>query len=261
MRLVTVTLVANKCFIFVRQLKLFARKRNPDFPLESMRLMKLADKYHLDVVKNEIVSRLSADWPKDLEEWDLADVCSEFYADEGRSILRNDWPEDLVPEPISAAILAIEGKITGVLTAVFYDMYRAYRNCDWDEVISEPSSYLRKGARWSLAAKEQLHKLALIQVVVDRNLYMRVPLMFFDMAGVCETPDECKPLLKDKRDEVTVKLWQSRDPLAVFRRLRQWSADYISCELCGGCRDVLFVESKRTRDAIWSQITELVESS
>lgn len=241
MRLVTVTLVANKCFIFVRQLKLFARKRNPDFPLESMRLMKLADKYHLDVVKNEIVSRLSADWPKDLEQWDLADVCGEFYIHAGHFICLKDWPEDLLPEPISAALLAKEGRVTGILTSVFYDMYRVKRDSDWDKG-THVVSYFFKGARWSLATTEQM------------------PSIFINLEGNCETADECQPLLTNKRNEVTSEVWRTRDPIAVLRQLRHWSSEG-SSGLCGSCEEMVFTGTGRARDSIWSQITKLVESS
>jgi len=93
----------------------------------SRKLWQLADKYGLDLVKKEIVRRVSSDWPRNLQQWDLSDIRSESYED---SCHRTIWPEDLVPEPVSAAILAEEAGVRGVLTAVFYDMYRAVRSID-----------------------------------------------------------------------------------------------------------------------------------
>lgn len=222
----------------------------------------MADKYGLDLVKKEIVRRVSSDWPRNLQQWDLSDIRSESYED---SCHRKIWPEDLVPEPVSAAILVEEAGVRGVLTAVFYDMYRAVRSIDWDKDGSECLSYSFKGARWSLATTEHLHNLVLIQDVVDRTLQEYIPYVFIDKKGGrghervdCETAHRCRRLLNNKRKEVATKLRETRDPLAVLRRLCQWSK---KSGLCESCRKAVFDRSTNMRGSIWCRIEEMFRPS
>lgn len=201
-----------------------------------MKIWKLADKYELEYVKTEISSHLSADWPSDLSEWYNLDACFEAWSFRGMCFLRTPWPEDLLPDPVSAAILAKEAKIKGVLTAIYYDMYRAKRRIDWDkrqsEFVEDPC--FKKGARWNLAITEQLLNLSRIQDVIEQLLHAYLPMMFGDEdehevqdeeGPQCTTPKKCQPLLQNKRNEVTQKLWKSRDPLAVLHKLDRWSEE------------------------------------
>ncbi|KLO13609.1 hypothetical protein SCHPADRAFT_873886 [Schizopora paradoxa] len=241
---------------------LFTRKRNPDFPLQGMKLLKIADKYELDAIKNAIVSRMSTDWPKSLEEWDTIDANGALF--EGNFIRRSDWPEELIPEPISAAILAKEGKITDIMAATFYDVYRSYRFINWDNPgpTGVDTSYSHKGARWALATPEHLRKLLLIQEIIDRTLAQNSPFVFLQGAvgeGIegCQTAHICQPLVAKKAFEVVGDIWDSRDPLALLRQFIDWSNGSI---LCPFCKAEILDQASVTRTEIWEKVRRVAES-
>lgn len=233
-----------------------------------MRLLTLVDKYHLDVLKNKLIARFSADWPTDLVGWDITDVSSEMYEEafndetlddeDSREICRTDWPEEVLPEPISAAIFAKEAKVPSVLTAVFFDMYRAARDIDWDKVDPQCPSIRCKGARWSLATAEQLRKLFLVQDAIDKKLGHHIPYILTDddLDDACTSMPHCQRLRSDKYHEVTQKIWDTRDPLGVLRQLDRWGKE---AHLCSSCRDLLRLGVTYAKKWIWVSVKDVVE--
>lgn len=242
--------------------KYIMAKRNPDFPLMAMRIFKFADKYQMEEVKNELVARFSADWPKDLDEWDQLEFLRNPCIADDRSVRRSSWPEHLLPEPVSAAIFTMEAQVSNVLTAIFYEMYRAERYTDWDN--DDTCLVLEKGARWDMATVDQLRKLLHMQDIVQGVLSSKLPRIFLDSyRGFgpdevdCLTVQHCERILLNKRKTITSNFLESRDPLSVLRLFREWTEE---SDLCGERKGMARFESEDARRKIWLRITTCVYS-
>ncbi|KLO13611.1 hypothetical protein SCHPADRAFT_940271 [Schizopora paradoxa] len=147
------------------------RPRHPDFAKKSRGILWIADKYGMDGVKAHFIARLRADWPKTLAEWDRMDAIKETVVKFGR-VCVDTWPEELLPEPVSAAILAMEFGVEDILPSIFYEMLRCYSRVDWD-TLGETKTVFNpdeRGARWQLATAEILHLRNIIREEGDAKM-------------------------------------------------------------------------------------------
>ncbi|KLO13613.1 hypothetical protein SCHPADRAFT_827738 [Schizopora paradoxa] len=239
--------------------ELFSRKRNPDFPLLSSRLLTLADKYHLDVLKAKIIERFTADWPKTLEEWDALEAAGERLEERMSLFDRLNWPEELLPEPISAAIFAEKAKVPDILTAIFLDLYRASRKTDWDKAGPGPLFFIcGKGARWSMAPRELLFTLILIQGAIEGSIgyCVRDLLTDIEVEDGCRSNQTCQRLRNEKRHETTESIWECRDPLAALRSISEWSRETPS--VCESCRVWIVRRVPNARQIIWDAVRKVI---
>lgn len=225
----------------------------------SLRLLTLADKYHIETLKDKLIAHFSADWPRTLKEWDVLDIAREVHWHERtQPIDCTDWPEDLLPEPISALIFAQKARIPEILPALYLDIHRAARGVDWDIAKDNPSKHsIRKGARWNMATTQHLLTLLAVQGAIDSvvGLYTCDMLTDNELDEDCRTLRTCQPLRIEKLQDVTSDICISRDALAVLRSLTQWGREYPS--LCEPCREWIRLKVPLARERIWGKVGEV----
>lgn len=123
-------------------------------------LLALASKYQIDGLRSRIVSRIEADWPLCLDEWDRFNRTGIAKLPAGETSLDCCRWDTLLLEPIAAIHLARTLDIPSILPAAFYLLSRIPVDHLWDgccgahckELIRPSRLRGRKiGARWELA--------------------------------------------------------------------------------------------------------------
>ena len=221
-------------------------------------VLDIADKYDLAGLRATLASRFEGDWPKSLSEWDQVEGIREAFENSRCFISRKTWPEDLLPEPVSAARLAIQLKNPSLLTAVFYDLYRCRNDVDWDSTPTKTCLPLTKGARWQIANAEIYQTLWRLQQLLETRSAadLHRTLGYSDNCSMCKSLDVCQNVYTKKFYTTVHEILLSRDPLKVFRELGCWA---VSSGLCSYCKDVVMANSWAARRDTWEAIELLFQ--
>ncbi|KAF9561502.1 hypothetical protein CPC08DRAFT_635317 [Agrocybe pediades] len=94
----------------------FKKQRASDFPAIAA-VLRLSSKYLVEHLRQRCLSRLAADWPSTLAEWDRRERKS--TDESGRYV-----PRDFCPHPILVIELALDMNLPTILPAALYDLSR-----------------------------------------------------------------------------------------------------------------------------------------
>lgn len=141
----------------------FNLQQHEDLSYERLNaLIDISEKYQIDVIINQLVSHIEADWPLTLQEWDRYEIVSQNIWKTGS--FPSTWPKEMLPEPVTAIKLAQRLGIKSVLPAAFYDLTRIQYSDDWDQCVGEKEFCVhRKGARWKLLTAADHMQLGLVR--------------------------------------------------------------------------------------------------
>lgn len=139
--------------------ELHVQRLSPNTPLEVTGIVRLANKYMLDSLRDRLVQHVAEDWPRSLFDWDRqeAEIAS-MKGSIANTSRHHRLPgyeafPDCVPEPVAAILFAQEFGCPGILPAAFYQLARTSVKQDWD---TAKHMGLERLARWSLLDKEDL---------------------------------------------------------------------------------------------------------
>ena len=135
------------------------KRFDPNTPLIVSGVIRLADKYGIENLREHLIKVVASDWPTTLKEWDVFEI--EVKAVKEKLAVMNDdeqHSEDLhclrdhIPEPAAAIVFAHEFGCHQILPAAYYQLSTIEPNHDWnfDEDSSVPC------ARWELLSKDSL---------------------------------------------------------------------------------------------------------
>ncbi|KAI0685438.1 hypothetical protein C8T65DRAFT_712639 [Cerioporus squamosus] len=125
------------------------KRFDPDTPVVLGGVIRIADKYLIEPLRDRLIKQVPTDWPTTLQEWDRFDA-------EISAIQKGDKTVcDLIPEPVSAILFAQEFDCPRMLPAAFYQLSRinyahVWQNADRPRLAKVPV------ARWSLLDKDNL---------------------------------------------------------------------------------------------------------
>ncbi|KLO13612.1 hypothetical protein SCHPADRAFT_940272 [Schizopora paradoxa] len=221
----------------------FTRFRHPDFPQKSQVLLQLADKYGLDGIKSNLIELFKSHWPKTSAEWAHTDAIRDTVKEKKYTV--DTWPEELLPEPISAALIALQYNVKEVLPSIIYELYRCPPSADWDQQARERQSFKPegRGARWKMANVKILH---LRNIVAERGDSELTALWSYGcwvsitrssgFNSRCFENLKCDPILAAKRHEAL--RCPVGDWLKMSERIKA-AASSSAPGLCGTCENEL----------------------
>lgn len=215
---------------------------HPDFALKMYQIYDLLDKYDMVELKNSIVNRFTSDWPTTLDEWRQVDRTERSFCFTGFD--RSDWPTELLPEPMSAARLALKLNNPPLIASTFYYLYKADSAVDWDNpkpnlhpLIARPKVCFpsNKGARWGIIVDvhvyQLLHRLGqFIDGRVSRELTKLYDLL--PLKGNCSQPITCRTVSAQQTAAAYQDITSSRDPLPWICDADTWSILDLLCDAC-----------------------------
>ncbi|KLO13614.1 hypothetical protein SCHPADRAFT_940274 [Schizopora paradoxa] len=253
------------------------RPRRPDFPVKSLPLLRIADKYDLNsmgIIKASIIARLRSDWPTTPEVWDIVDELAEKVIRTRETCTVDTWPEEVLPEPVSAAILALELGVDDVLPAIFYEVHRCNPTVDWDRMVEKGWVFqlAKRGARWDKATTQILQIRDVIREEGERKIIALMSNMYrltevhrnmglprSCVIRKCFLPnDEGYPAII--RSMVKEVLTSSQDWLRTLRS----GVLQLRCEelgACDHCASRLDGKVREGRTELWKFLKETVASS
>ena len=163
------------------------KRFDPNTPLIVSGVIRLADKYCIESLREHLIKAVVSDWPTTLREWDIFQV--EIEAAKRRVGILNrekcasDWVHlcDHVPEPASAVVFAQEFGCPEILPAAFYQLMLISPSRRWED-----SDWRRIGlvARWSLLDKD-----ALLRYMTGVDAFLRYRPAPFELLS-----EECLPM-------------------------------------------------------------------
>jgi len=234
----------------------FTRPRHPDFPQKSQVLLRLADKYGLDNVKDSLIESFKSHWPKDFKEWEFVEVIRNAVI--GRSYTVATWPEALLPEPITAALMALQYNVKEILPSIFYELHKCRATADWDEHAKTGHQFKpdERGARWDMATAKILH---IRNIVAEKGEERVRNAMSHKYTGdrasmqsfTCPSTSVllCGPILSSKRNE----LLSCRDWLNTPERIKSWCS---SSGICYRCQNRLASMASEFDAAMWGDLVK-----
>ncbi|KAM5546236.1 hypothetical protein V8D89_000362 [Ganoderma adspersum] len=244
---------------------------DPDTPLVVSGVIRLADKYCIEKLREHLIKVVVSDWPTTLQEWDVFQV--EVEAAKQRVGILNsgkfvsDWDHvcNHVPEPASAIAFAQEFGCREILSAAFYQLMLTSPSCRWED------HYWRRiglVARWSLLDKDALRR---YMIGVDAFLrYRPAPHKLLsqecrpmtaegelDFASMERSP--CYTFSKLLLDRVWARNDGMRiDPLDLLQKCVEYGlspAKYsIPGSLCDRCDMAIFPRISSLRTQIWGRV-------
>ncbi|TFY59409.1 hypothetical protein EVG20_g7798 [Dentipellis fragilis] len=139
---------------------------DPDTPLKVRPLLRMADKFQIDALREHIVVQLVSDWPQTIRQWDRleSEIKIKEKASHQDDWYGEEWPniDDQYSEPASAIRLARDFNIPEILGSAFYHLSRIDIEHDWNasrgvDKHGEPtrvSNHHDRTARWNLLEKD-----------------------------------------------------------------------------------------------------------
>lgn len=221
----------------------------------------------MDSLRKRIVSRIEADWPLTLEEWDR-------FEETTHPKKPYDWDycprwETLLLEPVAAIRLARAHDIPQILPAAFYHLSKISVKDNWKECCSQHCNDVeeatsRYGARWDLADGDIFKRLVHGQQTLDDSRFVESRKIFRKITRLRKSVDtdtyhstECKNAFTEMMDNICRPLdaVSSRDILGCFQRIESY---LVTDGVCDPCRDMLLdyrcYDIPECREAIWSTL-------
>ncbi|PSR75832.1 hypothetical protein PHLCEN_2v8864 [Hermanssonia centrifuga] len=249
------------------------KKMDPDLPLRVRGILKLAEKYQIDSVRQLIIQRLEVDWPQNVSEWYLF-----VAAKERERILRNKsihspTIDSMFPEPASAIRLAMEFNIPSILPAAYYMLVQTDPSETW--TIATQNS----AARWQLLDNTDFvhyirgrHELATSLTSISESIYGFSDSWSTDGREFCHT-GRCDDILAKKSVDLDRGSQENAilpDPLKLLyqaqqkleesiERERDWSDyqdDDYAPELCYTCNMAVQSNISREMRKIWGRLPQ-----
>lgn len=134
------------------------KRFDPNTPLVVPGVIRLADKYCIEALREHLIKVVVADWPTSLQEWDVFQI--EIQAVKERLAIKNGGkkgPElehlcNYIPEPASAIVFAQEFGCPEILPAAYYQLLSISPHFEWDSDWKKMALV----ARWSLLDRDTL---------------------------------------------------------------------------------------------------------
>ena len=163
------------------------QRRDPAAYLGFLTLLKVSEKYQVDVVKRFVVAHLENDWPLSITEWSTQHAqlkqIETLHATSADPIADGLKPDDIFPEPAAAIRLAVDYSIPSILPAAFHCLSTINVEDDWDRHRSgswlfgaqgtesaPPIPFLRRTARWSLLDRDNVYRLLIGRSELGRRI-------------------------------------------------------------------------------------------
>ena len=135
------------------------KRFDPNTPLVVSGVIRLADKYGIESLREHLIKVVVSDWPTTLQEWVLFQIEIKGVKEKLDAI--NDglkprsnpsYLRDHIPEPASAIAFAQEFGCRQILPAAFYQLSTIEPYHDWDH----NGNTWEPRARWELLSKDDL---------------------------------------------------------------------------------------------------------
>ncbi|KAA1475917.1 hypothetical protein DENSPDRAFT_764192, partial [Dentipellis sp. KUC8613] len=250
---------------------------DPDTPMKVRPLLRAADKFQVDVLRDRIVAQLVSDWPQTIRQWDKLEsefkirletsVCDIWYDEYGPHV------DDQFPEPVSAIRLARDFNIPEILGTAFYHLSRINIEHDWDasrgiDKRGKPervSNYHQRTARWYLMEKEDYESVLrgrynLKTAAVKALSFSRVASRSEAAKAECPCSPECTAeKLYDFWREVHRDLVATRDVLGALRVHVEEILNTYDGHICVYCYMHASSHIYRCRMMLWENLDEYFE--
>lgn len=221
--------------------------------MKSRRILRLTKKYCLDKIQAHLIARLRSDWPKTLEEWDRILSVEDAIINVNPACTVDTWPDELLPEPVSAAILALEYGVNDVLPSIFYEMHRCYSSVDWDKLAETGAEFNigERGARWDIATVEILQLRNIIREEGERKLIACLPSLMRGTGGH-RYESECT---KESHPSICMEIMLSSRNWV--RALGQSRCPQMKSGLCSTCAIKFYDNVRVLRGDLWRFLVEM----
>ncbi|KAH8111522.1 hypothetical protein DFH11DRAFT_612619 [Phellopilus nigrolimitatus] len=224
------------------------KKYDPNNPEKVTGVLSMATKYHLDAVRQRVVSHVCSDWPTTLEEWDIF---------EGHVFTLIDMPYlycnsvEVTPEPVSAIVLARRFNIPEILPAAFYTLSRLKMKDEYDRKPGYPTSDSARKARWKLLSASDFRALCRGREELEDQV-----LPMYNSFSYRHPPAQCPPYCKttfEKRVELFLDdARQSHDILFALATERLEAGP-----ICSACSALYTCQAHDCRLRIWHMLPEI----
>ena len=249
------------------------KRFDPNTPLVVRGVIRLADKYCIEPLREHLIQVVVTDWPTTLQEWDVFQI--EIQAVKERLAITNrgkKGPElehlcNYIPEPASAIVFAQEFAAGGrqILPAAYYQLLSISPHFEWNSDWKK----IALVARWSL---------------LDRDTLLRCLKGSETVTGYRPTPFQllslgCYPPITYEEDSDTLRsspcysflrhmitsIWDSRtgilrkDPLDFLSKCLEYetSRGNYREELCDECRASLPDKIANLRQKLWDRLCHI----
>ncbi|TFY59748.1 hypothetical protein EVG20_g7671 [Dentipellis fragilis] len=247
---------------------------DPDMPLKVRPLLRMADKFQVDALREHIVAQLVSDWPQTVRQWDKLE--SEIKARE--DTLSSDYQyqqkwifvDDQFPEPASAIRLARDFNMPEILGPAFYHLSRINIESNWDasrgvDQHGKPRRLCGRGyrtARWELLEKEYyvsvLRGRHRLKAAAAKALnFMRVP----SRSQAEKDQNPCTPKCDAEKlwfswRDLNVRLAVTDDVLATLRVYAEETLDTFDDHMCTFCYLKASAYICKCRKKLWEGLGE-----
>ncbi|KAA1475941.1 hypothetical protein DENSPDRAFT_826677 [Dentipellis sp. KUC8613] len=250
---------------------------DPNTPLRVRPLLRMADKFQIDALREHIVAQLVSDWPGSLRQWDKleSEIQAREKAAESDIFYDTDDPDidDQYPEPAAAIRLARDFDIPEILSPAFYHLSRINIEHDWDasrglDRHGKPTrvaSYHRRTARWDLLEKEDY-----VSVLRGRYRFKEAAvntLSFSRVSSRSAADKEEYPCLPKCNLEAFSGFWRdlhsdlktTHDVLATLRVHVEDILSMYDGKICGFCYVHASGHIRACRVKLWERLPEYFE--
>ncbi|KIP07180.1 hypothetical protein PHLGIDRAFT_71502 [Phlebiopsis gigantea 11061_1 CR5-6] len=245
---------------------LFSCRFDPETPIRLTPVMKLANKYEMDTIRERAVEAVCRDWPETFEQW--ARINAEIH-----SLI------DRTPEAAAAVRFARDFNIPSILPAAYYALAHSDRNWHWDSrnVFGNQWRYVRY-TRWELLdAIDYKVVLCLRSMLVGKlsNVVSQYtgetnsipvgpltvcPSTHSESHATCAT-GLAEILQRWKENELDLGSMlaeaEGPNPLGLLDQLHRM---HTTAEMCGGCKTRLGRHITMYQIALWEQVVLMTET-
>ncbi|CAA7260994.1 unnamed protein product [Cyclocybe aegerita] len=181
---------------------------DPDLAFKMFGVMKLADKFMVDALKQMIVDRLRRDWPRSLKEWDeKQDVWEQNKSSVGAFAY---------PEPASAIRLAraFDSDPPLLNPVMFYALSCRDPIVDYGEPQAQGN--VEMGARWVLVSHQDRNKIERGRRAILRFIFVGLS-QYKLQCGQKDQSAECSEFFAESMDDIHQEFALKFDPLMLLR--------------------------------------------
>lgn len=221
--------------------------------------MKLAVKYDVEVVREEIIRRISADWPQTFYEWERRENEIKELRLSGPYSWREFHHYLLYPEPAAAVRFALEFDCPSILPATYYELARVHGMEEWNP-SQESETACTRPARWSLLEASDLRKILAGQKRFIESWQEWMPLIEGKVERSCKNSGGRGQSKCIKTIQNMLAIHQGyRDPLGALRAMHVSPQQAREDWCCPRVPDALNEFLKQTAEEIWDELPELFE--
>ncbi|EKM56190.1 uncharacterized protein PHACADRAFT_184866 [Phanerochaete carnosa HHB-10118-sp] len=251
-------------------------RRHPDTLKIVAGPMRLAAKYEMDGILNQLAPILERDWPSKYEDWMHAE--KEFeqdYYDRHPDEILTGMTVDEYQDPAAAVQLAQQTRLLSILPAAFYDLSRIYLRTP---AIRKPDGFFPRCANTRLLSRDDLERLAVGRERIAKYAAYQLgqnvwgELITGDalqLKGRCSKTDRTclayiSSWLRTKLAGSDAMHILSSDPMISLDRMAQQleadnhSSEYLS-PTCHTCRSWFAHLMRKEAKTLWDKLPEIFE--